>query len=278
MKVFISWSGELSQKLGNELKEWIPDVLQAVQPYFTPEDIQKGERWSSEIAKELEASLFGIFCVTSENLDSGWMHFEAGAISKNKTEAQVCPILFDLRPTDMKGPLQQFQLTVFAEDDIRKLMKTINAKLGDHAIAEERLERQFSKCWPSLKGNIEDILANRKKTPKKPMRSDRDLLEEILLIVRESQKNEQNIKMQSEIMTLSREVSAEFYNLTLKYMELYRYFIDGNADFRPAMDIFVEIQDRLLNLNSLLPMPDRIKKELYDRIVSLKLNKSGSPF
>lgn len=278
MKVFISWSGELSQKLGNELKEWIPDVLQAVQPYFTPEDIQKGERWSSEIAKELEASLFGIFCVTPENLDSGWMHFEAGAISKNKTEAQVCPILFDLRPTDMKGPLQQFQLTVFAEDDIRKLMKTINAKLGDNAIAEERLERQFSKCWPSLKGNIEGILANRKKTPKKQMRSDRDLLEEILLIVRESQKNEQNIKMQREIMAPSREVSAEFFNLTLQYIALYRHFTDGNADFRSAMDIFVGIQGRLLNLISLLPMPAHTKKELRDMIVSLKLQEPELPF
>lgn len=93
MKIFISWSGKLSQELGNALKEWIPDVLQAVQPYFTPEDIQKGERWSSEIAKELEDSMFGIFCVTPETLNSGWMHFEAGAISKSKDGAQVCPIL-----------------------------------------------------------------------------------------------------------------------------------------------------------------------------------------
>lgn len=38
MKIFISWSGKLSQNLGNALKEWIPDVLQAVQCYFTPED------------------------------------------------------------------------------------------------------------------------------------------------------------------------------------------------------------------------------------------------
>jgi|GEM_PF-4121758 len=68
MKIFISWSGKLSQNLGNALKEWIPDVLQAVQCYFTPEDIQKGDRWSSEIAKELEESMFGIFCVTPENL------------------------------------------------------------------------------------------------------------------------------------------------------------------------------------------------------------------
>lgn len=54
MKVFISWSGELSQQLGTAFKDWIPDVLQAVHPYFTPEDIKKGERWNSEIARELD--------------------------------------------------------------------------------------------------------------------------------------------------------------------------------------------------------------------------------
>lgn len=190
MKIFISWSGKLSQELGNALKEWIPDVLQAVQCYFTPEDIQKGDRWSSEIAKELEESMFGIFCVTSENLNSGWMHFEAGAISKSKDGAQVCPILFDLRPTDLTGPLQQFQATVFSEEDMLKLMKAINAKLDTQAIAEDRLTRQFSLCWPRLQESINTILSSRKTTSKKPARSERELIEEILTIVREGQRTE----------------------------------------------------------------------------------------
>ncbi len=190
MKIFISWSGKLSQNLGNALKEWIPDVLQAVQCYFTPEDIQKGDRWSSEIAKELEESMFGIFCVTPENLNSGWMHFEAGAISKSKDDAQVCPILFGLRPTDLTGPLQQFQATVFSEEEMLKLMKAINAKLDTQAIAEDRLTRQFSLCWPRLQENISTILSSQKKASKKPARSDRELIEEILTIVREGQRTE----------------------------------------------------------------------------------------
>ena len=174
MKIFISWSGKLSQNLGNALKEWIPDVLQAVQCYFTPEDIQKGDRWSSEIAKELEESMFGIFCVTPENLNSGWMHFEAGAISKSKDDAQVCPILFGLRPTDLTGPLQQFQVTVFSEEDMFKLMKAINARLGDQALTEARLERQFLHWWPELDKQINSILEQQMAPSEKPARSSRE--------------------------------------------------------------------------------------------------------
>jgi len=77
MKIFISWSGELSKDLGEVIRKWIPSVLQAVRPYFTPNDIEKGARWSSHIATELQDSRIGIFCLTQENLNSAWMMFEA---------------------------------------------------------------------------------------------------------------------------------------------------------------------------------------------------------
>ena len=41
-KVFISWSGDLSKKIAEELRFWLPAVLQFVKPYFTPNDIEKG--------------------------------------------------------------------------------------------------------------------------------------------------------------------------------------------------------------------------------------------
>jgi len=82
MKVFISWSGKDSSKFGEALRDWLPAVLQFVKPYFTPSDIEKGARWNSEIAKELESSKMGIICVTRENLHSDWVLFEAGALAR----------------------------------------------------------------------------------------------------------------------------------------------------------------------------------------------------
>jgi hypothetical protein len=55
MKVFISWSGETSKQVADILRQWMPSVLQAVKPYFSPDDVAKGTRWANEISKELEA-------------------------------------------------------------------------------------------------------------------------------------------------------------------------------------------------------------------------------
>ena len=74
LKVFLSWSGELSQRSAQILREWIPSVIQAVDPYLSSEDIDKGARWSTDIAKELEASGFGILCITEDNLAAPWIN------------------------------------------------------------------------------------------------------------------------------------------------------------------------------------------------------------
>ena len=92
MKVFISWSGETSFEVAKILKEWIPCIIQDVEPYFSSEDIDKGARWSTDIAKELEEASFGILCVTRDNLQSQWLNFEAGALSKAIDKAKVCPL------------------------------------------------------------------------------------------------------------------------------------------------------------------------------------------
>ena len=82
MKVFISWSGNISWKVAVIFRNWLPSVIQSLEPYVSSEDTDKGARWSTDIAKELEDSTFGILCVTKENLEAPWLSFEAGALSK----------------------------------------------------------------------------------------------------------------------------------------------------------------------------------------------------
>lgn len=82
MKVFLSWSGESSHAIAEKLHKWLPMVIQKIEPYISTE-IEKGTRWASDIASELEVCAFGIACVTQENKDAPWLLFEAGALSKS---------------------------------------------------------------------------------------------------------------------------------------------------------------------------------------------------
>lgn len=181
MKVFISWSGERSKQMANALREWLPNVIQAIQPWMSDSDIDKGARWSSDIASELEESVVGIICLTPENLEAPWILFESGAISRTINKTFVCPFLFQVQPSDISGPLVQFQFTKAIEDDTKKLLFTINKALGEKTLPEQTINDAFQKWWPDLEiklQNIPDIQGKRKE------RSSKEILEEILDLVR----------------------------------------------------------------------------------------------
>jgi len=183
MKVFISWSGPHSKRLGEVLRDWLPGVLQLVTPYFTPSDIEKGTRWSTDIAKELSESHVGILCVTRDNIHSDWLLFEAGALSKSLEKSHVCPVLFGIANTDLTGPLKQFQTAVFEKSDMHRLLGVINGRIDENKLPQKTLDAVFEKWWPDLEEKIEQILSDVSE-PQEPVRSDRELLEEVLQLSR----------------------------------------------------------------------------------------------
>jgi len=193
MKVFQSWSGEISCKIAKVLKEWIPCVIQSVEPYFSSEDIDKGARWSTDIAKELEVASYGILCITNENIEAPWLNFEAGALSKALEKSRVCPFLFNVKSTEIKGPLLQFQMATFTKDDILKLLLSINRACDVESLPEERLKNIFEVFWPKLYESIEAINKSLRKDSgneekEKSKNNNNIVIEEILELVRLQQK------------------------------------------------------------------------------------------
>ncbi|ELP6759574.1 toll/interleukin-1 receptor domain-containing protein [Vibrio vulnificus] len=182
MKVFISWSGDTSKKVGEVIRTWLPSVLQTVKPYFTPSDIEKGTRWSSDIAQELDDSMAGIFCVTKDNLNSQWLMFEAGAISKKVEQSMVCPILIGIDNSDINGPLTQFQTTQFERSEIKKLVSDLNKANKENQLDESVLNSVFDKFWPDLEEKINSILksSGTEHAKSADLRTDREVLEEVL--------------------------------------------------------------------------------------------------
>lgn len=193
MKVFLSWSGEISHKVAVILREWIPSVIQSVEPYVSSEDIDKGTRWSTDIAKELEQSLFGILCITRDNILAPWINFEAGALSKAVEKSRVCPFLFNIKRTEINGPILQFQSTIFESEDILKLIKAINLACGAQRIDETKLEKAFEVWWPLLQKELDGL---QKSTAK--------IEHEILPPVKHEPVQKQIEKMVEEVLELTR--------------------------------------------------------------------------
>jgi hypothetical protein len=182
MKVFISWSGERSQVLAQALRDWLPMVLYYVEPWLSHSDIDAGERWALEVAKELEASKFGIICITRENIASPWILFEAGALAKFMQEGRVIPLLLDIEFKDITGPLAQFQAKKVEKGGLLDVVSSVN-QISETKVPDTRLTPLFETLWPTLEKKVADI--PKTQLPAKQNRPQHEILEELVTGVRD---------------------------------------------------------------------------------------------
>ncbi len=154
MNVFVSWSGTKARRVALALKAFLQDVNQRIIAWFSDADISAGERWSLELATQLEATDFGIICVTKESLQSPWILFEAGALSKSVKGGRVCPYLIDVTRRELTGPLSQFQAKEATKVHTWEMLQSINLAMAGEALPEARLQRYFDTFWPTLEAEL----------------------------------------------------------------------------------------------------------------------------
>jgi hypothetical protein len=188
MKVFKSWSGFRSKYVSDALRSWLPKVIQAVKPWMSDEDISTGMRWSTEISSELETTHVGIICVTPENQNKPWLMFEAGALSKTISQGYVCPYLIDLAPSQLTGPLAQFQASVADREGTSRMLQTLNKALDNFQIPSQELDDIFDVWWPRLEQQLQKVPAETEE--KIVIRSQDEILEEIVQNTREQLQRE----------------------------------------------------------------------------------------
>jgi TIR domain len=156
-------------------------VLHYVDPWLSKADIQVGERWGVEVAKELESCNFGVICVTKDNVNAPWILFEAGALAKSMQDGRVIPLLLDLDFKDISGPLSQFQAKIVDATSIKELVVSLN-KAAPVPILEARLDKLISQLWGTLEKQIGEIPKNG--LVGKTKRPQDDILEELVSGVR----------------------------------------------------------------------------------------------
>lgn len=158
MQVYLAWSGERSRLIAEAFKQFLPTVIQTIEPFFSPSDIEKGARWQAELSGRLEECNFGLIFLVPENIESRWLNFEAGALSKVETSRVVC-VKFE--EPDVKQPLSQFQHVEFTKEDVRRLVMDMFARTGVQTPHVSAIERAFEMFWPGLEAEINGVLKHR---------------------------------------------------------------------------------------------------------------------
>jgi hypothetical protein len=184
MKVFLSWSGTRSHKVAKLFESWLPFVIQSVKPWVSSE-INKGANWLITLNDELKTSATGIVCLTGENKTAPWILFEAGALANGLSKDRVCTFLVDFASGELDPPLSQFQYTIFDKGDIRKLVETLNSQCPQESrVPEGKLATTFEKFWPDFEKDFSAILKSTPEVSRKPEKTDKQYLAEILDTVR----------------------------------------------------------------------------------------------
>lgn len=185
LKIFISWSGDLASSVTAVLRDWLPLMFDGIELWASMVDIEAGARWEVDLFKELDSTGFGIIIVTRANQSAPWLNFEAGALSKrfNGENSKVAPLLVDMTsPAQITSPIKQFQAGILNKEGVARLVKSIAKSLGsDPATAD----RRFQSMWPVLEEKLEKVLSNISEEHAKAKRPDSDMLEEILVGIRE---------------------------------------------------------------------------------------------
>jgi hypothetical protein len=211
MKVFLSWSGDRSKHVAETLRDWLPLVIQALDPWISV-DIAKGQKWNEELSAALKASKVCIVCLTSDNLKSPYIHYEAGAISSNESSIN-CTFLYEVKEKEVTHPLSAFQNTKFAKEDMYKLVTSINDSLllvKGAPVKEAVLRKTFEMHWP---GFVEQVKLAPNSSEKLPERPVEDMIAEVLRIARRlDEKSEISTSSQETRDTnLARQLSAKLH-------------------------------------------------------------------
>jgi TIR domain len=159
MKVLISWSGPQSQYIARTLQTWLVRVIQHLDPWMSELDIGAGQRWANELWKELQDVHFGVVCLTAENLQAPWLHFEAGALAKAVNQ-RVCPYLYEIQPGDVQGPLSHFQMKQVDKQGTRALLHSINEAsnlANEKGLRPDYLDNAFETWWSKLEAELKSV-------------------------------------------------------------------------------------------------------------------------
>ncbi len=169
-----------------------------------------------------------------------------------KELANVCCILFNLDSADFTGPLTSFQAPKFDKKDFNKLLTTINNTGGESKLESPVLNDVFEMWWPKLEAKIKAILDAHVNHEENNLRSEREILEEVLVLTR----------MNAKRLPRCGEVSKETVQRLLDIVHEMQCRMLKITNGKESMINFEELRVIIKRLSMEMDSPD-----LYDRFM-----------
>ena len=153
MRIFVIWSGNRSKKIAEAAVTLLEGTAEGAKIFVSSRDLKPGRRWEDELSKNLREANIGIVCFTPDNLNSRWMHFEAGMIAK-MPQHRILPLLADVN--EIKGPLSGFMSTDAKDKEaVFRLVKTLNEdRPARRRILESKLREFFECLWDNYRNIV----------------------------------------------------------------------------------------------------------------------------
>lgn len=268
MDIFVSWSGERSKAVAELLVDWVKSVLQVTKPWISTRDIDKGSLWFSEISSRLQATSAGIICLTQDNKNNPWILFESGALAKGISASRICTFLVDLKPSDIKDPLAQFNHTTPDREGMFSLVRTLNRSLGENSLADTTLKRAFDAYWPQFLADFNAALDHHQPTVEIAPRPENDMLSELLEITRGLSARLRNIEADKPREEFGSSARLSFEIPSSSVISEMADMIAAGMDKAEIIDIFMERGYRTSTINSIL-------NSLYMKNMAVSLDKDG---
>jgi len=172
VSVFICWSGARSHKLALAAEALLRTTLcLEKEDVFVSDRIDKGVAWFDAIVKHLETSKVGIVCLTAENVESPWLHFESGALALRLERDQdagaptkpltprnrLFTLLHGVTGAELKGPLGAYQATSTTELEMATMIQSIAQILGGPHLEAVTARETMNSAWEKFKKALDEL-------------------------------------------------------------------------------------------------------------------------
>ena len=157
MQIIISWSGKTSYQVALALRDLFRRVVPTLDIWVSSDDIENGSRWSPELLSIFDQTDYALICIDPTNYLSPWLQFEMGAMAKSIDIGRMITFLFQLQPRDINGPLSQFNMIAFDQQDVLKMIDAIHMNLPGSVLTSWEVKKGLEDAWPDFVEKLNEL-------------------------------------------------------------------------------------------------------------------------